>query len=286
MLLREWPLAVFTVLGQTAAGIFLVAVLPYYVYPGRTGDSAARNTRLYLVLLVAAVLIAAAAVSFFHLGRPFRAVNALNNIRSSWLSREILSELVFLAILGFLAGLELAGYGQTAVARAAAFMAAVAGILFLFSMSRLYMLPTVPAWNGPHTPLSFVLTAALTGTLVAAILRGVFFGSVSQIAGGYLPAALCFFAAAAAVAVLLSPGSGFFGWRDVPSLRPPSPSFQPVFYLRLALLGLGGLAVSLSLAFPKIPWSGRLIPAALALAVAGETLGRLLFYAAVGPTSR
>ncbi|MDW7760642.1 MAG: DmsC/YnfH family molybdoenzyme membrane anchor subunit [Acidobacteriota bacterium] len=277
MLLREWPLAVFTVLGQTAAGVFLVAVLPLYLFPGRSGETATRNTRLLLLIVVAAVLAAAAAVSFFHLGRPFRAVNALNNIRSSWLSREILSELVFLGGLGILAGLELRGYGGAPAARAVAGFAAVAGTLFLFSMIRLYMLPTVPAWNSPYTPLSFVLTAALTGTLAAHFIRP---------DPRWLAAALVFFAAAAATAVLYAPGAGLLGWRETPSLRPPSPAFQPVFFLRIALLGLGGLAVSLSLLFQKIPWSGRLIPAALALAIMAETMGRLLFYSAVGPYSR
>ena len=277
MLLREWPLAVFTVLGQTAAGVFLVAVLPLYLFPGRQGETATRNTRLLLLIVVAVVLAAAAAVSFFHLGRPFRAVNALNNIRSSWLSREILSELVFLGGLGILAGLELLGYGGVPAARAAAGVAAVAGTLFLFSMIRLYMLPTVPAWNSPYTPLSFVLTAALTGTLAAHLIRA---------DPRWLAAALVFFAAAAAAAVLYAPGAGLLGWRVTPSLRPPSPAFQPVFVLRLALLSLGGLAVSLSLLFQKIPWAGRFVPAALALAITAETLGRLLFYSAVGPYSR
>jgi len=277
VLLREWPLAVFTVLGQTAAGVYLVTVLPLYLFPGRPGASATRNTRLLLLILVAAVLAAAAAVSFFHLGRPFRAVNALNNIRSSWLSREILSELIFLGGLGILAGLELLGYGEAPAARAAAGIAAAAGTLFLFSMIRLYMLPTVPAWNGPYTPLSFVLTAALTGTLVAHFIRP---------DPRWLAAALAFFAVIAAAAVLLSPGAGLLGWRATPSLRPPTPSFQAVFVIRLALLGLGGLAVTLSLLFPKIPWAGRFVPAALALAIMAETLGRLLFYSAVGPYSR
>ena len=286
MFLREWPLAVFTVLGQTAAGVFIAAVLPLYLFPGRHGETATRNTRLLLLIVVTVVLAAAAAVSFFHLGRPFRAVNALNNIRSSWLSREILSELVFLAGLGILAGLELLGYGEAPAARAVAGVAAAAGILFLFSMIRLYMLPTVPAWKGLYTPLSFVLTAALTGTLVAAWFKGCLAGGVFRADPRWLAAALVFFAAAAAAAVLYAPGAGLLGWRVTPSLRPPSPAFQPVFFLRIALLGLGGVAVSMSLFFEKISWAGRFVPVALALAITAEVLGRLLFYSAVGPYSR
>ncbi|MDP2913846.1 MAG: DmsC/YnfH family molybdoenzyme membrane anchor subunit [Candidatus Aminicenantes bacterium] len=50
----------------------------------------------------------------------------------------------------------------------AAVFTGLLGVLFLAAMSKLYMLRTVPAWLGLHTPLSFFLSALLLGPLAVA----------------------------------------------------------------------------------------------------------------------
>src|SRR5512137_2253981 len=100
-MLKEWPLVAFTILGQTAVGVFVIFHLPFLVR-GRLPGSGWRLTWIVTLGIVALITAAAAFVSFFHLRHPLRARYALSNVRTSWLSREILFELRF----GGLVGLE------------------------------------------------------------------------------------------------------------------------------------------------------------------------------------
>src|SRR5512137_1733652 len=96
-MLKEWPLVAFTILGQTAVGLFIFGLTPLVM-----ADSVSpTDARLFLVVMGAVfILLAAAAVlSFLHLRHPLRAVRALANVRTSWLSREILFELLFMALV-------------------------------------------------------------------------------------------------------------------------------------------------------------------------------------------
>ncbi len=97
-MLKEWPLVAFTVLGQMAVGLFLFFHAPFLVR-GRAPSPGWFVTWLVVLALVAALVAAAALVSLFHLRHPLRARFALSNLRSSWLSREILFELVFLGLV-------------------------------------------------------------------------------------------------------------------------------------------------------------------------------------------
>ena len=110
----------------------------------------------------------------------------MNNWRRSWLSREIVFELIFLFLLALLAVLRWRKAGSPAFIQGILIVTAVAGIVFLFSMSRLYMLRTIPAWQGLNTLLSFFLSALLLGPLFVAIARRVFF----QTLGLFEPAAV------------------------------------------------------------------------------------------------
>ncbi|MCK7483603.1 MAG: dimethyl sulfoxide reductase anchor subunit [Candidatus Moduliflexus flocculans] len=106
-MLKEWPLVAFTVLGQAAVGIFVLFHLPFLAR-FRAPTYGWRITWLVTLALVLLLAGLAVLVSFFHLRHPLRARFALSNLRSSWLSREILFELVFMALVGAagMAGLE------------------------------------------------------------------------------------------------------------------------------------------------------------------------------------
>jgi anaerobic dimethyl sulfoxide reductase subunit B (iron-sulfur subunit) len=151
--LREWSLVVFTLLSQTAAGLVLfTAGLRVWL----AGAADASRHEPILLPLAAGLLLLALFVSSLHLGRPDRAVRALANLRSSWLSREILLAMMLLVVivLAWRPGWAAAQWLSAPVA--AAFLAGMAGV---------YLQRTVPVWNTWRTPLAFFTTAIVLGVL-------------------------------------------------------------------------------------------------------------------------
>ncbi|HDR68374.1 MAG TPA: hypothetical protein ENN61_04915 [Bacteroidaceae bacterium] len=113
-----------------------------------------------LVLLVAGLLF-----SFAHLHYPRNAYKAINNIGSSWMSREILAEVIFLSIL-LLWYIILRMKIKRIKLLIPEIMAIVSGTILVFFMVKTYMLPSLVELNHPSFPLSFILTALLAGTAV------------------------------------------------------------------------------------------------------------------------
>jgi DMSO reductase anchor subunit len=95
MKLREWPLVLFTVLGQAAAGAALFLVLPLFIFPDWAAIRGVDRLRIAGPAAIVVMLGAAVVFSLFHLGRPQRAFRALAKSGSSWLSREITAEMIF-----------------------------------------------------------------------------------------------------------------------------------------------------------------------------------------------
>ncbi len=161
---NEWPLVFFTVLAQLSAGLVSTGLLllAFFRLPADTGDILRRHIFLAALLMTLLALI----VSFLHLSRPGHAVYAMFNIQSSWLSREIILAAMF-------SGLLFVSYLTTRLVLPGHlwrgplyFLTSLTGLLLVFSMVRLYMLPTVPAWNNPATPVAFFNTALLTGAVL------------------------------------------------------------------------------------------------------------------------
>jgi len=283
-MLKEWPLVAFTILGQAAVGVFLCFHAPFLVR-GRAPSPGWFVTWLVVLALVVVLLGSAALISFFHLRHPLRARFVLTNLRSSWLSREILFELVFLglvALSGWLAWLRAPSRGLHAGLLAAA---GLAGALFLLSMAKLYMLPTLPHWSGVYTPLSFVLTSLVLGALATElVVRGVagpgVFAmdlAVLGLAGGVSEIAL---------AALAAPRHGAYGARPGPSLRPAGDAARFAHRARIALLVAGCAFLGLDIAtgandiMNERGWGAPFL-LAFALILAGEVAGRFHFYGLV-----
>jgi anaerobic dimethyl sulfoxide reductase subunit C (anchor subunit) len=279
---REWPLVVFTLLGQLAVGCFFSVVLPLHFARPAAGQ-AARALRFWAPAALAVILAAGAAVSFLHLGHPFRAYRVLANLRTSWLSREIVAELAFLAGLATLAALAFFGPGEGRASRVAAILTSVAALAFLASMTRLYMLTTVPNWNTAATPLSFGLSAGLLGALGAAGVA-VFVLRDAAAARPWVGAALGLIGIAVLMWLVVAPVYGSAGPRDTPALFPPAARSWPLHGARLGLLAAAGIALA-SLVAGR---GGLMVPfAAAALAVAAaEVVGRFLFYGLHGGPGR
>jgi len=160
MLHTEWSLVFFTTVSQLAAGI-MIAVLPF-VFAKNHNSHARWNTTAFYV--AAALMMVALVLSFFHLNNPINAVHALNNLESSWLSREILFVSLFLFCLVLLNGILYFKNPGIQTYRSYILVTTLMGIVLVYTMSKLYMIPTVPAWNSASTMIEFYSTALLIGS--------------------------------------------------------------------------------------------------------------------------
>ena len=158
----EWPLILFTVLGQIAIGIILML---WWL------DRDHLDTKLFKlgVYVSGGLLILALLASLFHLGQPQAAYRALAHLGTSWLSREIL-----LFLLTFLAWIYLFWQSrqQTGSRTLGLGITSVLGLMGVVSSALIYVLPRVPAWNNVGPVLFFLLTTGLLGALCTLVLGG------------------------------------------------------------------------------------------------------------------
>jgi len=251
----HWPLVVMTVLTQLSVGA--LATIGFLQLVGATTRSGAAALGS---LLLGGVALAS---STAHLGRPIHAYRALKMWRRSWLSREVL----FFGCFSGMAGLYAAALGLgLPLSRGLGGMAAILGAAGTTASAFIYPVPARPSWNTRFTISDFLLTGALLGPLFAVAI-GAGQGRLLMLIG-----------AAVASAQLLNQtlrflwliGSDSFELQA--SARLLSTTLAPQWLLRGALLLAGGIAFPLS--------GSRLARfAAIPVALAGELLGRYLFYA-------
>ncbi|NAW68925.1 dimethyl sulfoxide reductase anchor subunit [Vibrio sp. V27_P1S3P104] len=167
---HEFPLMIFTVFAQTAVGAFLLVCLMLLFGRPSEQQKTAMIKSLFFVWVLMGIGFAA---STFHLGSPLRAFNAFNRVGHAWLSNEILTGSVFFALGGLFWLLSVLNLASAALRKGLMLAAMVMGIFFMYAMARLYMIETVPTWNTVYTPLSFILTAVIAGSIFAcALLTG------------------------------------------------------------------------------------------------------------------
>ncbi|WP_028864828.1 dimethyl sulfoxide reductase anchor subunit family protein [Psychromonas aquimarina] len=164
---HEWPLMLFTVLAQTSVGSFLV--LGGLLLSGQLSlneENRLHKAMFFLWALMGLGFMASTA----HLGSPLRAMNALNQVGSSWLSNEIFFGSLFFAAGGFYWLLSMLNKGTPQVRKMLLAAAMLIGIVFMYAMIKVYLIDTVPTWNNIFTPFGFILTMLLSGLLFAQLL--------------------------------------------------------------------------------------------------------------------
>ena len=255
--MTERPLVAFTLLSQTAVGAFFTLGALDVGAAALSGQPLPRALTDGVLFAIGPVMVAALAVSLLHLGAPAGAWRVAANLRSSWLSREVLLAVGFALAGAAFAALRLSGHGPPGVRSALAATTALMGVSLVYAMARVYRVRTVPSWDTPLTTISFFAAAVLLGTLSVGtglvLLPGVPGEMVVGPVRGIALAASAGFGAELAV-----PGRGtLHGVRRI-----------------LLLAGLG-LSVGLLLGASRAP---GLLVAAFILALAAEVLGRYLFY--------
>jgi formate dehydrogenase iron-sulfur subunit len=255
----HWPLVVMTVLTQLSVGALATIWLLQLA-----GATAHLGVAALGSLILGGVALAS---STTHLGRPIYAYRALKMWKRSWLSREVLLFGCFSGMagiyaatlwLGFSFSLELGG------------LTAIFGAAGISASALIYLVPARPSWDTKFTVSDFFLTGALLGPLFAV--------SIGAVQGRLL----MLIGVVAASAQLLNQALRFLwligsdSFELQASARLLSTKLARHLLLRSALLLVGGIA---------LPLSGSYLTrfAALPLALAGEILGRYLFYVSVVP---
>ncbi len=286
-----------TVLTQLAAGGFLtlwlgnlLRPLPGFLEFGATG--------------MLSVTVLALLASVFHLGRPLHATKALRMWKRSWLSREVL----FFSLFSFL-GCGFAGVLLTAdffsFTLPGAFQwgwggaVSLLGMAGVFASAKIYRVPARPAWNSIRTPLRFFLTGFILGPLFGLVVYSIYLltHSVSRISSleGGLIAGLIFVSCVASFSQLLVMFSRFAYLSETKSIELHDSAllllkrFKGHFFLRIGILVSGSFIFPMllfyflgngqmtSLRLFLLGWAGFI------LSLAGELLGRYLFFVTVVP---
>jgi formate dehydrogenase iron-sulfur subunit len=259
------PLVFMLVLTQLSVGAFAVLwLLDLLKQGGGLTIGAVASLGLAGISLGASTL---------HLGRPIYAWRALKGLRRSWLSREVLTLSLFAGAAGAFAGMlmfNLPGRG------AAGLCTVLAGLAGVTCSARIYMVRARPAWFSGYTLAECFSTALFLGPLFVQTL-------LIHTLGIPIPSWIRFASVAGASAQLIVQLLKFL-WlsrSEVFELRASSlllsGRLRNLFLTRLALLVVAAVIV------PLVATGGWMVSAAFALALAGEWLGRYLFFVSVVP---
>jgi len=298
-MLNELPLVIFTIIAQMSVGSFVVLGL-IHLLGTRAGRDVIDKVSDPALYAIGPILVLGLLASMTHLGTPIRAINALLHLDSSWLSREILFGLLFAAIGGAFAFCQWFKWLTPRLRQALAGLAALVGLALIWSMTMVYLLPTVPAWDSWATPVRFFATTFLLGSLavgaalvvtadvrrrrgavadeasdkvIMSSLRGIAIGAIAMLGIEFvvLPLYLGQLATDGSAATTASAGA-----------LVTTYGTYAVAQLVLVFLGVALLGVFLSRLAKRFSTARMLAMAPVAafvLVFAGEIIGRMLFYA-------
>lgn len=297
---HEWALLIFTILGQLAVGALLVLMVVRTYVSSKAGvDEADRMTNGPLFMVVPIMGLALLA-SLLHLNNPINIFRAVPNLGSSWLSREVVISVTFAIMAALYTLVQWRKIGSNILRTVIGWVTVLIGLVQTYAMSMVYMIRTQPVWNTLATPITFFVTALLLGALAVAValvtnytflqkrdakgaekqsdllrdsLKGIAITAISLLGIEFLVMPIY-------MAFLATQGSA-----ALESLQLMTGSYGLTLAIRLLLvfLGAGLLATYLfrnASSVGKEKALATLAYSAFLLVLAGEVMGRFLFYAA------
>lgn len=268
---HEWPLVLFTVLGQCVVGATLFSGLVWLeLADQREARQRLVRSMFFIWLLMGIGFLA----SVMHLGSPLRAFNSLNRVGASALSNEIASGALFFAVGGFWWLLAVLEKMPAALGKIWLVITLLLGLLFILAMTRVYQIDTVPTWYTGYTTSAFFLTVLLSGPLFAALLLQMAKVDVN----GWFIAGLSMAALVISAAVIVMQSTGLSTIHSsVQQAASLLPNYGRLQALRLILLALG-LGCWLRPLIRRQPPRAAGLLAGLVLVLIAECIGRGLFY--------
>lgn len=184
MFKREWPLVANTLLVQLAAGMFIFLALGRFILAGQTSVETAVQLTGPGMNLVGPIILLAMLLSLFHLGNPFRAYRSINNLGSSWLSREVIFSGLFfvLWLICFLVDRSGTAHPLLIV------LTALAGLMNVISMANIYYSTPKKGWDSGQTYLGFLGSTVILGSAGSIVLmsRGGIDSALNTLLGGFI----------------------------------------------------------------------------------------------------
>lgn len=274
---HEWPLMVFTVLGQCVVGGFIVLGLALIL----GSLSREQQQRVHRSMFILWVLMALAFIaSTMHLGSPLRAINALNRVGESALSNEIAAGSLFFAVAGFYWLLALLDKMPVMLGKIWLVVAMALGGVFVYAMCVVYSINTVPTWDNLYTPLGFVLTVFIGGPVLGYLLLQLA-GIPMAHSNGRMILQLPIISVLALIisiaSVIMQAASLATIHSSVQQASALIPDYGMLMVWRLALLVLGIGCWIYPLIQGRKPTALLMIVATL-LIIIGELIGRGVFY--------
>jgi len=160
--MESLSLILFSTTLQAAIGIMVFVALGYLLN---------KSANFKLAYITAAVLgLVGLLATLLHLGSPLRALNALYQFGDSWLSKEIWFTGLFVG--GVVVGLICLLLKAKLLAKLAAFVTALIGLVDIFAMASIYDFASVPAWTAVGTFPEFYAAALAMGGILFIVLSG------------------------------------------------------------------------------------------------------------------
>lgn len=299
MNLREWALITFTILGQLAAGALLVIMVVRALLAAKAKNEEVDGLLDGPLFLVVPVMGLALLASLLHLNNLANVVKAVPNLDSSWLSREVVISVSFIVVAAIYTFMQWRKIGSNGLRTVIGWIAALIGVAQTYAMAMVYMIRTQPSWNTLATPINFFVTYLLLGVLAVAVAMVINHSLLqkrnSQGAEQQMVLLRQVLQVIAIVAVVLL-GIEFLvlpiymaylatqGPAALQSLTLMVGPFFQTLALRLLLIFIGA-GILVTYLYRNIGLPGRekvvagLTYGAFVLVLAGEVMGRILFYA-------
>jgi signal transduction histidine kinase/DMSO reductase anchor subunit len=299
MNIREWTLPVYTILMQLATGAFLTLWLLRTALIKKYSQETLDRISRYPLFIIFVTIITAMVGSHLHLSQPHQSFLAILNFPSSWLSREIVFNLLYFFSVAGLLDLVWQRSKSERWKTTLGWIAITLGLVTIYCMSRIYFLPVQVGWNTTYTIYSFFGSTLLLGVISLALLlmldlkfaelraaddvqirREIFGKSLKWFTIAVAPIAI-------AIVVMNLIHLRYLAAGDTiaqTSLELLLGLYQPLFLMRIATIILGVSVLTLSffmLTYKRKKISELLNPVYIAclLVLVGEILERFLFYA-------
>ncbi|EPG7577248.1 DmsC/YnfH family molybdoenzyme membrane anchor subunit [Providencia huaxiensis] len=268
--LHEWPLILFTVLGQSIAGGVIVTGLAWLSTDDKSQKQRIVNAMLALWVLMGLGFLA----SMMHMGSPMRAFNSMNRVFASSLSNEVLFGSIFFALGGLWWLLSAMKKMPTGLDKVWLIITMLMGLLFVWAMTRVYMISTVPTWNTPHTTIGFFMTLFVVGPILGTLLLRV---AKFPFNSGKLALISVIAYIVTIASVLLQSGEIALIATSVQKAVDLVPDFGVLQVIRIVVTSLGLLLWILPIVRQNQPSVLSLLLGTV-LVLVGEFIGRGLFY--------
>lgn len=273
----ETALLIFSLSMEASIGIMLFITLGKQLYTDKQFK--------YAAVISATSSVIGVLASLAHLGQPLSALNALSNLGSSWLSREVLFAGIFMGIAVVYALVQYFKQDNQSLSTILRWTGSVVGLITVFSMAKLYTTTSVPVWHGINTFVDFYASTIAVGALIFLATSQSELQKVNKKIFGLIVLAAVIIQASVAVPYAI--GLGLNGSAAQASAQILNTMSVAIGLKWLLILGGAGLlmwpttqkAVTL-----ETKSAAGMIYAAGAALVIGEIIGKYVFYAAMVAT--